>query len=337
MSAYRLTTHLIVALLVLAADAPARSFPDGLDQARQLVVQIQRADYEGNREALLQLHDKLSKVNVPSADARTSARARYWQGFALWRRGINGFNDNTDRPEIERDFEQAVAHFEASIRQDPRLVDANVGLIGRLQGLTFLNQGDAAKAKALVSRFVPLLKESVAVAPENPRLLWVVGGSQWWAPPNLPQAQVVERQNTAMATYKKGLELARAQKRPEDPLEPTWGEPELLMSLAWGSLNRATPDPNAAEGFAKQALELIPDWHYVRDILSDRRPEGRPRAHRESHPPRCLQVGARPDRCDRGIPPSQQQRSQAVRMDRQGREDPRESQPRPGRTRINPG
>jgi hypothetical protein len=62
-----------------------------------------------------------------------------------------------------------------------------------------------------------------------------------------------------------------------------------------------------------------------------------PRAHRESHPPRCLQVGARPDRCDRGIPPSQQQRSQAVRMDRHGRGDPRESQPRPGRTRINPG
>ena len=39
----------------------------------------------------------------------------------------------------------------------------------------------------------------------------------------------------------------------------------------------------------------------------------------------------------RGIPPSQQQRSQAVRMDRHGRGDPRESQPRPGRTRINPG
>ena len=192
---------------------------------------------------------------------------RYWQGFALWRRGINGFNDSTDRPAIERDFEQAVAHFEASIRQDPRFVDANVGLIGCLQGLTFLNQGDAAKAKPLVSRFVPLLKESVASAPENPRLLWVLGGSQWWAPPNLPQPQVVERQNTAMATYKKGLELAKAQKRPEDPLEPAWGEPELLMSLAWGSLNQATPDPKAAEAFAKQALELVPYWHYVRDIL----------------------------------------------------------------------
>ncbi len=57
----------------------------------------------------------------------------------------------------------------------------------------------------------------------------------------------------------------------------------------------------------------------------------------DKHPRFHLHFGARPDRCDRGIPPSQQQRSQAVRMDRHGRGDPRESQPRPGRTRINPG
>jgi tetratricopeptide (TPR) repeat protein len=267
MRGYRRTNRCLGALLLIAINAPALSAREVLDQARQLVVQIQRADYEGNREALLQLHDKLSKVTVPGSEARTSARALYWQGFALWRRAINGFNDNTDRPAIERDFEQAVARFEASIQQDPQFVDANVGLIACLQGLTFLNQGDAAKAQALVSRFVPLLKESVASAPENPRLLWVLGGSQWWAPPNLPQPQVIERQKTAMATYKKGLEVARAQKRPEDSLEPAWGEPELLMSLAWGSLNQATPDPNRAEAFAKQALERVPHWHYVRNIL----------------------------------------------------------------------
>jgi tetratricopeptide (TPR) repeat protein len=267
MRSYRQANRCLGALLLVATFAPALSARDLLDQARELVVRIQRADYEGDREALLQLHDKLSKVNIPASDARTSARVRYWQGFALWRRGINGFNDTTDRPSIERDFEQAVAHFEASIRQEPRFVDANVGLIGCLQGLTFLNQGDAATAKSLVSRFVPLLKETAASAPENPRLLWVLGGSQWWSPPNLPQPQVIERQKTAMATYKKGLELARTQKRPADPLEPSWGEPELLMSLAWGSLNGASPDPKAAEAFARRALELIPHWHYLRDIL----------------------------------------------------------------------
>ncbi len=39
-----------------------------------------------------------------------------------------------------------------------------------------------------------------------------------------------------------------------DPLEPSWGEPELLMSLAWSSLNRAAPDVNAADQYAHAAL-----------------------------------------------------------------------------------
>jgi hypothetical protein len=61
--------------------------------------------------------------------------------------------------------------------------------------------------------------------------------------------------------------LARAQKRSADALDPSWGEPELLMSLAWSQLNRASPDRRAAEEYAKQALALVPHWHYVRDIL----------------------------------------------------------------------
>jgi hypothetical protein len=39
------------------------------------------------------------------------------------------------------------------------------------------------------------------------------------------------------------------------------------MSLAWSNLNLATPDPESAEHFAQSALALVPNWHYVRDIL----------------------------------------------------------------------
>jgi hypothetical protein len=64
------------------------------------------------------------------------------------------------------------------------------------------------------------------------------------------------------------LEAVRNQKgNASDPLEPSWGEPELLMSLAWSNLNRTTPDLNAAEQDAQAALKIVPYWHYVRDIL----------------------------------------------------------------------
>jgi hypothetical protein len=147
-------------------------------------------------------------------------------------------------------------------------VDAKVGAIWCLQTLTFLNRTDQARVQELVPRFVQLLKEGLAAAPDNPRLLWVQGGSQWWTPPDMPAAQVKERHAAALATYRKGLELARKQKgRTLGPLEPAWGEPELLMSLAWSSLNETPPDVRAAEQYASDALALVPYWHYVRDIL----------------------------------------------------------------------
>jgi hypothetical protein len=68
--------------------------------------------------------------------------------------------------------------------------------------------------------------------------------------------------------YKKGLKAARARKSAaRDPLIPSWGEPECLMSLAAANLFRTTPDLAPAEQYAREALALVPYWHYVRDIL----------------------------------------------------------------------
>jgi len=75
-------------------------------------------------------------------------------------------------------------------------------------------------------------------------------------------------QAKAMELYEKGLEAIRNHKpTASDPLEPSWGEPELLMNLAYSNLNRTTPDLNAAEQYARSALALVPYWHDVRDIL----------------------------------------------------------------------
>jgi hypothetical protein len=62
-------------------------------------------------------------------------------------------------------------------------------------------------------------------------------------------------------------------------LEPSWGEPEVLMSLAWSNLNRATPDLTAAENYAKAALQIVPYWHYVRDTLMQQIRDAKIKAH----------------------------------------------------------
>jgi hypothetical protein len=235
------------------------------EHARATVIKIRRADYEGNRAELRALLDELSPGPV---DRQLSSRIHYWRGFALWRRAFNGFNESAPPAELSADLESAVTEFEKALRFDPAMADANVGIVSCLQNLAFLYRGDVTKLNAVVNRFVPLLKELAATAADNPRFLWVQGASLWYAPPGVSDAQIAERRANALATYERGLHRVRSAAPPRDSLDPTWGEPELLMNLAWSHINAATPDLTAAEREVDQVLKLVPHWKYVRDTLA---------------------------------------------------------------------
>ena len=117
--------------------------------------------------------------------------------------------------------------------------------------------------KELIAQANDVLKQAKMEAPDNPRLYWVLGPNLWYAPPERGGSQ-----SGAIEMYKKGLDLISNEKtHSTDPLQPSWGEPELLMNLAWSNLHKSTPDPAAAQSYARSALKLVPCWHYVRDIL----------------------------------------------------------------------
>ncbi len=69
--------------------------------------------------------------------------------------------------------------------------------------------------------------------------------------PGTSNEELAKKQEQAFDTYHRGVALARKQPRPASVLEPSWGEPELLMSLAWSSLNQLKPDVGAAEKYAQ--------------------------------------------------------------------------------------
>ncbi len=257
---------LVLLMLVVPAFAaeqrPADKATAGLsrDSIIGLVQQIQRADYEGDRPALKRLHDQLTAI---PEDGKLASRVLYWRGFALWRRAINGFNDTPTPKDLEEDLTQAAADFKDAIARDPVFVEAKIGAGSSLGYLMFLHRNDPNLMQELLQQSSPLLKEAMAAAPDNPRLLWVLGPIRWSSPPERGGGQ-----DKAFEIYNKGLEAVRNQKRDvSNPLEPTWGEPELLMSLAWSNLNRTTPDLNSADQYAQAALKLVPYWHYLRDIL----------------------------------------------------------------------
>jgi hypothetical protein len=256
-----------ILLLIVVATAPQGASPAAGDSSREqvikIVVQIQRADYEGNRSTLRRLHEELA----PFAEHKElAARVQYWRGFALWRRAMNGFNDKVDPAELKDDMQHALDDFDEAAGKDPTFVDAKIGALSCLGFLAFSDpqqDRESPRVKELIARGRQLRKDIEAVAPETPRFLWVMGPMIWFSPPERGGGE-----EQAMAGYEKGLKAIRSQrKNASDPLEPSWGEPELLMSLAWSNLNRTTPDLEAAKQQADSALKLVPCWHYVRDIL----------------------------------------------------------------------
>lgn len=226
----------------------------------QLVAQIQRADYEGDRAALKNLYGELG---IFQDEKQLVSRVSYWRGFALWRRALNGFNESVATEELGQDLEDAVTEFEKSSAAEPAFADAKIAEGSCLSNLIFLSQGNPSRVQELVARAGPLLKQAQAEAPNNPRLYWVLGPNRWYAPADRGGGQM-----KAIELYRKGLDLAnQGQGRSKDPLDPSWGKPELLMNLAWSNLHKSNPDPQAAKAYAQSALDLVPYWHYVKDIL----------------------------------------------------------------------
>jgi hypothetical protein len=161
---------------------------------------------------------------------------------------------------LQEDLKEALDEFDEASKQDPAFVDAKIGALSSVGFLAYsVHQQDpgSARIQDLIAQARQLLKDAEAAAPENPRLAWMIGPMIWNTPPERGDGQA-----KAMEGYEKGLKAIRNHKTtPSDSLEPSWGEPELLMSLAWSNLNRTTPDLNAAEQCARSAFELVPDWH----------------------------------------------------------------------------
>lgn len=265
-------------LLSIARITPA---DDTAKQVIPIVAQIQHADYAGDQVAIQKGYDDLKPF---LEDKELASRIRYWRGFAQWRRAINGFNDSVDPKELEQDLNTALEEFKIATEKDATFVDAKIGTISCMGYLAFMNRKDQARAKELVSKIIALMEEATPMAVDNPRLIWVRGPILWNTPPDHGGGH-----DKAIENYQRGLEMFSKTKLSDDPLEPSWGKPELMMSLAYSYLNIKPRDLNAAERYAREALEIVPYWHYVHDILlpqiaaAKQRPDNLANQHENSH------------------------------------------------------
>lgn len=232
---------------------------DSQQRAIEIVTRIQRADYEGDRATLKKCYDELT----PFVEAKELAsRIRYWRGFARWRDGINAGNETVDPSEMEKLFLAGADEFKAALGIDPDFVDAKVGLISCLGHVAYFHRNQKERVQEMVKPIYTLVNEAKMAAPDNPRLLWVMGPILFYAAPEKGGGM-----DKMIENNERGVAICSQLKPPSDKLEPSWGKPELLMSLAYEYMTKNPPDLDKAEKDAKAALEIVPYWHYVRDIL----------------------------------------------------------------------
>ena len=246
-------------LLTLAAacEGSARK----AEPERQLLeakAQIMAADYRADLAELARVRDAM----IPLADdPQWGYLAHYWAGFASWRLAINGVNREIVPADVKAHLEKASIDLDAAVRLRDDFADgyaaaASVnGWLGTMQGR------DVAKFRELVTHARQQLARAKELAPANPRVVWVEAMTLSGTP--VAYGGNPER---ALQILRESLEAGDFTALPASPL-PDWGQPEILMSLAWGNLNAATPDLAAAADQAGAALQLQPAWFYVREIL----------------------------------------------------------------------
>jgi hypothetical protein len=239
--------------------APAAAHSNEAErQLAEAKPRLMSADYRADLADLARLREQVTAL---ADDPAIGYLAHYWAGFASWRLAINGASHGMSADDIKAHLERAAVDFEASIRLRDDFADGYAAAASVNGWLTGINKDDAAVMREHLALARSRLARAKELAPANPRVLWVEGGALYFAP-----AAYGGSQERGMEVWRRAAELGEAAAA-AGALGPDWGQPEALMSLAFGHLNQATPDLAAASEEAHAALRLRPEWSYVRDIL----------------------------------------------------------------------
>lgn len=233
------------------------SLPAAADDLARLKAKVMSADYRADIGELARLRDELQQRKD---DGALTYLARYWSGFASWRMSVNGASNGMKGEALKANLQNAAVDLYASMRLKSDFADAYAAasLVNGWLG-TFSMKDDPALFRERLALYMALLARGTELDPNNPRVLWAKASALMFSPkPDIAGAVEIYRKM-----------LRESEKRGVDPLSPLpdWGKPEALMSLAFAHMQQTPADVAAAREEANAALQIVPEWSYVRNNL----------------------------------------------------------------------
>src|SRR5262249_28510983 len=165
--------RILVLLLLVACAHPER-------RLTTFKAEIMSADYRADLPALARFPDELQ----PLADnPDIGYLACYWSAYSRWRLAMNGASHGMAAADLETQLERAVVELEAANAKNPSFADGYAAEASILSWLAAIHRADRPAMLERLNRGKQLLARAKELAPENPRVLWVIGGGLLFAPP----------------------------------------------------------------------------------------------------------------------------------------------------------
>jgi tetratricopeptide (TPR) repeat protein len=243
------------AVLIGLLSAASLSSGAGAEPARTDFAEAKRQAYEANyRNDQAGLRQAIEKFEKLAAAPELAAPALY---HAAWTRWVLAASEN-----VAANPAAAIAALEAGVKDlkrglelQPEDAEMHALMAWSLMGIA---SNDRSKWGAVATDMAQHRKKAVALAPKNPRVLIMDAGMLFYTPPEAGGGQ-----DKAIALWLEALKLFD-EERPGDATRVDWGG---ALPYGWlANLYLQTSPPRMAEAgkMAKKALELQPDFWWVK-------------------------------------------------------------------------
>lgn len=258
MNAHRIAVSLLAAAALLAAASTVTAGPtEALLQTRKLAYDANFHNDQAGLERAIADFERLAR------DSTQRPYALYYAAWTEWALTASHL-DAEDRGAATLSARSAVEHARAAAESRPDLADFQCMLANALVAQAWV---DSVRARDAFAQIAPIRDRAVELGPDNPRVMIMDAGIIFNTPAAYggSQEKGLERWRRAMERFEE-----ESKTRAADPRLPRWGRAE---AYGWfGSLYMAMTPPQVekARQAAARALELRPDYWWVKERLLPR-------------------------------------------------------------------